>query len=180
MTTERRALEGRSGEVLTPRPPMRATIALLVLSLLAPALAAQSGAPLVVVAPDGRETTLTAESIAALARVDGQATAHGHAFAYAGPTLREVLRLAGVQTDSLRGPQLRRVVKVVAADGYAVVLALSDLDPSIGARRVILVDAEDGRPLPADYAPRRLIIEGDVRPSRWVRQVVRLVVLDVP
>lgn len=58
-------------------------------------------------------------------------------------------------------------------------IALSDLDESIGARRVILVDHEDARPLPPQRGPRRIIIEGDRRPTRWVRQVIRVEVRDV-
>lgn len=153
---------------------------LLALCLLAPCLDAQTTAPLTVVGLDGKETVLAASAIAALPRVSGRANAHGNEFSYDGTELRAVLQLAGIQTDSLRGPMLRRVVRIVASDGYTVVLALSDLDPSIGARSVILVDREDGRPLPAEYAPRRMIVLGDVRPSRWARQVVRLVVSDVP
>jgi hypothetical protein len=65
----------------------------------------------------------------------------------------------------------RRVV-VEAADGYRVVFALAELDPSIGARHVLVVDREDGNPLSASDGPYRLVVEGEVRPARWSRQVV--------
>ena len=158
---------------------MRPLRLLLVLALAAPTAAAQSSAPLVVVAPDGREVTLSAATLAALPRTQGTATAHGHAFRYEGTELRSVLQAAGIATDSLRGAALSRVVRFVAADGYTAVLALTDLDPSIGARRVTLVDREDGKPLPADLAPRRVVIDGDGRPTRWVRQVTRIAIVDV-
>lgn len=159
---------------------MRSLTLSLVLALFAvvPA-AAQTAAPLTITAPDGREVSLSAATIGALPRTKGTATAHGHDFSYEGTDLRLVLQAVGIATDSLRGPALSRVVRFIAADGYSAVLALTDLDPSIGGRRVTLVDREDGKPLPADHAPRRVVIDGDQRPSRWVRQVIAIAVVDV-
>ncbi len=158
---------------------MRLTLFLSFLLAAAP-LAAQSSAPLTVKRVDGTEVVLTAERLATLPRVAGRATAHGTTFSFEGTDLRDVLRSAGVSpVDSLRGPQLRRIVLFVGADGYAAAIALSDLDPSIGGRRAILVDREEGAPLPANRAPRRVIVEGDARPSRWVQQVVRIEIVDV-
>ncbi len=155
---------------------LRAGLALLFAS----ALAAQTSAPLDVVRPDGSSVTLSAAQIAALPKANGTASAHSNTFTFEGNELRDVLRLAGVTpVDSLRGAHLRRVVVLVGADGYAAVIALSDLDVSIGNRRVVLVDREDGKPLPPERGPRRIIIEGDHRPTRWVRQVVRIEVRDV-
>lgn len=141
---------------------------------------AQASTPLEVKRPDGSSVSLSAAQLASLPRVQGRATAHGNSFTYEGSDLRAVLRLAGITpVDSLRGAQLRRVVIFVGADGYSALIALSDLDASIGGRRGILVDREDGKPLHAERGPRRVIIEGDQRPSRWVRQVVRVEVRDV-
>ena len=88
---------------------------LLALCLLAPCLDAQTTSPLTVVGLDGKETVLAASAITALPRVSGRASAHGNEFSYDGTELRAVLQLAGIQTDSLRGPMLRRVVKIVAS-----------------------------------------------------------------
>ncbi len=148
--------------------------------LMATSAQAQTTAPLEVQRPDGSSMTLSAAQLAELPRVSGTASAHGNVFAFEGHDLRRVLRLAGIApVDSLRRAQLRRVVVFVGADGYSALIALSDLDVSIGARRVILVDREDGQPLPADLGPRRIIVEGDQRPTRWVRQVVRVEVRDI-
>jgi hypothetical protein len=66
----------------------------------------------------------------------------------------------------------------VVVDGtYRIVLALSDLDPSLGGRRILLADRVDGKPLPAEEAPWRLIIPGDLRPARSARQVVTIRVI---
>lgn len=161
---------------------MRTALSILVLLLSVGSLRAQAPADaLTVRRPDGTETVLGAAQLSLLPRVAGRAVAHGNAFAFEGTDLRDVLRAAGVTpVDSLRGPQLRRVVIFTGADGYHAVIALSDLDPSIGGRRAVLVDREDGAGLPAERGPRRIIVEGDARPSRWVQKMVRLEVVDVP
>ena len=99
---------------------------------------------------------------------------------YQGVSLAAVLRSVGVRSDSLRGPALATRLVVEASDGYRIVLALSDLDPSLGAKKVLLADRVDGKPLPADEAPWRLIIPGDQRPARSARQVVTIRVIAEP
>lgn len=99
---------------------------------------------------------------------------------YEGYVLSAVLRAAGVQTDSLRGPALAMRIVTESSDGYRVVLALADIDSSLGARRVILADKMDGRALPATEAPWRLIVVGDKRPSRSARQVLRIRIATEP
>ncbi len=142
--------------------------------------AAVSAQSLTVQHADGREVTLTAAQLDGLPGVAGETTFHDDRVRYEGVDLRDVLGLAGVSpVDSLRGPLLRRVVLVEAADGYAAVIALADLDRSIGARSVVLVRREDGAALPPERGPFRIIVVGDRRPSRAVRQVVRVRVLDV-
>lgn len=160
---------------------MRRLLRLALLLCLAMPLEAQTDAPLVVTRPDGSSTTLTSRQLAALPRLTGTATAHATTFTYEGHDLRAVLALAGVTpVDSLGRAQLRRVILFHGADGYSALVAMTDLDSTLGARRMVLVDREDGRPLPDDRGPRRMIVEGDRRPSRWVRQVVRLEVREVP
>lgn len=157
---------------------LRCAVALLLVS--APLSAQSNSTALTVKLIDGSERALSAEQLTALPRVAGRATAHGTTFSFEGTDVRDILRAVGVApVDSLRGPQLRRIVLFVGADGYAAAIALSDLDPTIGGRRAVLVDREDGTALPPKRGPRRIIVEGDGRPSRWVHQVVRLEVVDV-
>jgi hypothetical protein len=75
---------------------------------------------------------------------------------------------------------LRRLVSVHANDGYVVVFALAELDASIGDKRVYLVNRAEGAALAADDGPWRLVVPADRRPTRWSRQVVRIVVADGP
>ncbi len=45
---------------------------------------------------------------------------------------------------------------------------------------MILADSVDGRPLPAAEGPYRLVVPGDRRPDRSVRQVVAIAVGSAP
>lgn len=159
---------------------MKSLPSFVALALFATSAFAQTSDPLTIRRPDGASVSLSAAQLSALPRITGRASAHGNAFTYEGHDLREVLRLGGITpVDSLRGRDLRRVVVFAGSDGYAAVMALSEFDSSIGGRRAIIVDREDGKPLPAERGPRRVIVEGDHRPTRWVRQLVRVDVVEV-
>jgi hypothetical protein len=149
------------------------------LVLLAVATSAQAQ-DLIVRRADGSERVLSNAELRPLPRQSFEASDHGVVGRFSGVSLRSVLQLAGVgPLDSLRGPLLRRVVLLVGADGYAAAIALADLDPSIGAKQALVVDSANGRPLPAAQGPWRVMIVGDGRPSRWVRQLTRIEMSDV-
>jgi hypothetical protein len=75
---------------------------------------------------------------------------------------------------------VRRLVSVHASDGDVVAFALAALDASIGDKRVYLVNRAEGAALASDEGPWRLVVPTDHRPTRWSRQVVRIVVADGP
>jgi hypothetical protein len=140
-----------------------------------------ASAQLVVSLPDQSAKEISAAELRALPRTTGTAIFHADTVQYEGVDLRDVLRAAGLTpVDSLRGRHLRRVVFLVGSDGYSAAIAQADIDPSIGARRVIVVDREDGATLPPERGPQRALVIGDHRPSRAVRQLVRIDVIDVP
>jgi hypothetical protein len=106
---------------------------------------------------------------------------HGITASYGGVALRDVLTKAGVPAgQAIRGPVMLDVVVVGASDGYRVVFALPELDPAFTDRVVIIADTRDGAPLPAREGPYQLIVPGDKRPARWVRQVTGLDVERIP
>jgi DMSO/TMAO reductase YedYZ molybdopterin-dependent catalytic subunit len=97
---------------------------------------------------------------------------------YEGVPLVDILQLAGVKFGrELRGKQLARYLLVQAADGYQVVFALPELDPSFTDRLVLLADRRDGQPLSAPEGPLHIIIPDEKRHARWVRQVTTLRIL---
>jgi hypothetical protein len=51
-----------------------------------------------------------------------------------------------------------------------------ELAPSFTDRTILLADRRDGKPLSDREGPLQVIVPGEKKHARWVRQVVRLVV----
>ncbi|MBC8156259.1 MAG: molybdopterin-binding protein, partial [Bacteroidetes bacterium] len=73
--------------------------------------------------------------------------------------------------SELRGENLMKYVVVRAIDGYEVVFALPEIDPDYATRTILLVDQADGAPLPTGIGPYRIVVPGEKKPARWVREV---------
>jgi hypothetical protein len=87
----------------------------------------------------------------------------------------ELLKAAGMKLGTeLRGPALGNCLVVEASDGYRVVFALPELDPTFTDQVVLLADRRRGKPLAAKEGDLRVIVPWDKHTSRWVRQVVAL------
>jgi DMSO/TMAO reductase YedYZ molybdopterin-dependent catalytic subunit len=143
----------------------------------APAMTAATGVKVLV---DGKPPlNLDASALAAMPHEDLTASAHDEpASQWRGVKLEDVLAKVGVSLDKpLHGKALASFVRVTAADQYQVVFGLSDLDPTLGHTQVLLVDTRDGKALDKD-GPFRLLVPGDKRPARWVRNVTTIEVVD--
>lgn len=158
-----------------------ATVTALLVVLAAPATAAPSdaAAPAVRLAVGGevaKPAELEAADLAKLPRQSVRVTAPGGKEAtFEGVSVAEILRLAGVaQGNALRGKALMFVVVVEAADGYKVTFSLAELDPAFGGRLVLLADRRDGQAMDPAEGPLRLVIPGEPKHARWVRQVVAI------
>lgn len=91
---------------------------------------------------------------------------------YSGIPLADLLRQAGTTLgNDLRGENLMKYVVVRAIDGYEALFALPELDPMFAGRTILLADTVDGTPLPGGVGPYRIIVPGEKRPARWVREV---------
>jgi len=143
-------------------------VVVLVLAV-APALDAQS---LEVTRADGTSTALTAAQIGALPHVTINTKDHDTPAQFDGVPLAEILKLAGVETGKMKGPQMTEALLLEAADDYKVVFALAELDPDFSQRQIILADKRDGKPLDDKQGPWRIVAPGDKRPARWIRQVI--------
>lgn len=100
---------------------------------------------------------------------------------YEGTLLRHVLERAGVEFGpALRGPAMASYVVVDAADGYRVVFSLAELDAAFGVRPVLLVDRRDGGALEEGEGPLRIVVPGDLRGARGVRQVTGIRLEEAP
>jgi len=157
--------------------PALALLTLLSASASAQHHGAEAGKPQAAI-PARVEVPLAEGAWRSLPRERVQASAHGQALDCSGVPLLSVLRQAGAMPeDALRGAQLARRVEVSARDGYRVTFSLAELDPTLGNRRVFLVDQCAGKALDQDSGPLRLIVPDDARPARGIRQIEQIVVL---
>lgn len=92
-----------------------------------------------------------------------------------GVALVELLRLAGAPLgEKLHGDALASVVLVHAVDGYVAAFTLSEFDEAYADTQPLLAWERDGQPLDAKEGPYRIIVAGEDRQGRWVRQVERI------
>jgi hypothetical protein len=94
---------------------------------------------------------------------------------FTGVSARVLLAQLGLPAgEPLRGNWLQGVVTAVAEDGYRVAFGAGEFESTLTGRRVLVAWARNGMPLSPSEGPLRLVIEGDARPSRSVRQLTRL------
>jgi Oxidoreductase molybdopterin binding domain len=102
---------------------------------------------------------------------------NGRESVFEGVALVELLKRAGVPLGKdLRGNRMVTYVVVGAADGYRVVFALPEIDPAFSDRLILLADRRDQQPLSPQEGPLRLIVPGEKRQARWVRQVTAVTI----
>jgi DMSO/TMAO reductase YedYZ molybdopterin-dependent catalytic subunit len=139
----------------------------------------QDVAPFVTVVGPGGEQRIAHDALATLERTTITFTDHGEKIRFEGVELRHLLSQVGAPLgEPLRGTEVARYVLVEARDGYAAVFALAELDSGFTDRRVILADRRDGKPLGETEGPVRIVVEGENRAARSVRQVTRIAVSD--
>ena len=134
-------------------------------------------------AADTTTITLSPKSFEGLPRVKAKLKPHhsdGPEAEYEGVTLSALLVKAGVPSgEAIRGKSLSFVVIAKAADGYQAVYALPELDPAFSKKIFILADKKNGKPIPAEEGPYRIVVPAEARQARSVRQVTSLVIRPV-
>jgi hypothetical protein len=94
---------------------------------------------------------------------------------YSGVPVRNLLAKAGVLFgEKLRGKSLRLIVIAHCSDHYDIAYTLAEFDDAFNPRTILLVDSQDGKPLPEGQGPLRFVVPGDKRPARWARMVTSL------
>ncbi len=123
-----------------------------------------------------RPLKLTAEALGKLTRQTVHAKDHdGKEADFEGFSLHDVLKSAGVKLgQDLRGKALETYLVVEAKDQYRAVFALPELDPAFSDRVILLADRRDKKVLDEKHGPFQIIVPGEKRHARWVRQVVTL------
>ena len=130
----------------------------------------QLSSEVVVRVNDANPVLLDAKTLAELPRQRAVLQDHGRPANYEGVLLHDVLVRSGVDFgNGLRGKQLSTYVTGIGSDGYIVVYALADFDPSITNSAIILADKRDGKPLDSNEGPLRIVVPQDKRAARSVR-----------
>jgi hypothetical protein len=155
---------------------VRTLAAFFGLALLAAAAAPASAADVALIGPAGQHRTITESELAHLAQVSEHIafqTEHGPREAdYAGAKLWDVLHAAKLTKSSHPRDLLREAIVVTGRDGYMVVVAMGEIQPDFEAKRIVLAQTKNGKPLPGGEV--RLVVPGDRHGGRSVRDVVRV------
>lgn len=123
----------------------------------------------------GQPIAIDAALLADLPTAEASLTAHGKTHLCAGPLLSDlVVRLGIPSGKDLHRDALAQGVILRARDGYSVLFSLGELDAALGASKAILALRCDGRPLDTEVGPVRLIVPGEQRGARSVRQLATI------
>jgi hypothetical protein len=126
----------------------------------------------------GSSVTLSSAELAAMPQRVVIATEHDSPVTFQGVLLKDLLsRLTLPSGDAFRRAAASYYLLVNAKDGYRVVFAWAELDPSFTDRPVYLVTSRDGQPLSDRDGPFQLVVPDDKRPARWIRQVTGIRIL---
>lgn len=123
---------------------------------------------------NGKTLNLKAADLAKFTRREIKATGHDEKESvYTGYSLSDVLLSAGAKIgkDELRGKELASYLLTEAADGYKAVFAIAEIAPEFTDRIILLADTRDGKPLDAKQGFWQIIVPGEKKHGRWVRQV---------
>jgi ABC-type molybdate transport system substrate-binding protein len=91
---------------------------------------------------------------------------------WTGPSLWDVLTASGVLDGVKPSDQVRLAARITGADGYTAIVALGEIAPQFAGRPVQIADHMNGQPIPDHRL--RLVVPGDKRGDRSVRDVVRI------
>jgi len=144
---------------------------------------ASESAVLRVDAGEGRIASWSLAQLKALPAETARAsTRDGAAFEARGVSVAALLKHAGLDLGASLGSAavVGRALLARAADGYVAVFGLAEIDPHFGHPPALVVWAtDDGSPLSPARGPLALVVPGESRPGRWVRQLVALEVRDL-
>ena len=89
---------------------------------------------------------------------------------YRGVLLWDLFKAEGMLDEAGHHGELRQVFSVTGADGYRIDFSVGEIAPEFGNRRIMLATEADGKPLDLP----RVVVPGDKRGARSVRDVVRI------
>ncbi len=97
---------------------------------------------------------------------------------FTGPLLWTVLNAAHAVDTAKPKDAVRDYVLVTGSDGYTAVIALGEIAPAFENKQVILAESMNGTPLGDGHL--RIVVPGDARGGRSVKDVVSIAVMTAP
>jgi len=116
----------------------------------------------------------TLAELKALAPVSAEVaylTGHGEEHVrFTGVPLWILLGEAKLADDTGKMPAIRHSVMVTGRDGYSALVSLGEFDPEFEGKEVLLAWQRDGK----DLDTPQLVVPGDKRGGRYVRDVIKI------
>ena len=93
--------------------------------------------------------------------------------------MSDILISAGAKLGEgeMRGKELASYLLVEAEDGYRVIFAMAELSSDFTDKSIILADLRDGKTLGEPQGNWQIIVPGEKKWGRWIRQVTSLKVV---
>jgi len=146
-----------------------------VLGLLVSVALCQVPATLVVQGIGGTSATLSVLDLSKLPQRTVQVTDHGTPATFEGVLLAEVLAKVDLPLgEKFHSTGASYYLTVEAKDSYRAVFAWAELDSTFMDKAVYVVTKRDGQALSEKDGPFQLVVPGEKRAARWVRQVTAL------
>ena len=128
----------------------------------------------------GTSVVLSVADLSKLPKKSVQVTDHGKPATFEGVLLADVLaKVALPLGESFHSTVASYCLVVEARDGYRAVFAWAELDSTFMDKPVYLVLKRDDQALGEKEGPLQLLVPGEKRGARWVRQVAALRVRQV-
>ena len=135
-----------------------------------------------VVTVDGKAMTFTVAELKAMPQSTLTAK-NGHTSVdetYLGVSVGELLAKCGFAFDSKTAKRVyHSYVRAEGTDGYWVLFSASELMPMLRETGSVIALGVNGKPL-GDEGEFKIVIAGEKRPARWVRNLRSLTVVTVP
>jgi hypothetical protein len=161
-----------------------ASLTILACGTVDPARCAEASAQTgtVIVTAPGVAANFSAEKLARLPAVKVSVsigTMHGtFSGSFEGPLLWAILENARAVDPKAPRKQVGEAILVTGRDGYTAVFGAGEIAPEFEGKQILLAERVNGKPLGPDHL--RIVVPGDRRGGRSVRDVVRIAVVEAP
>jgi len=125
----------------------------------------------------GKTVALTEADLAKLPQHTIAATDHGAAATFQGVLLADVLSKVDLPLgDKFHSTGASYYVLAEGKDGYRALFAWAELDAGFMDKPIYVATRRDNQPLPENARPFQLVVPGEKRGGRWVRQLATVAV----